>query len=121
MLHTNEFSAALNTVIECAVMMVATVYLADTEFDEEKLYKTWKVAGLLFAAGLVYHIVCLYLLGRGIKPISILPGYILRSEEGIARPSSVFAEPASFVCAMLPLVFLSLKHDDYDFGRLAVL
>jgi hypothetical protein len=57
-----------------------------------------------------------YVLGQGVTPISIIPGYDLRSEQVLLRPSAFFAEPASFVVALLPLEFLALKREDYKWA-----
>lgn len=114
--HVNEISTIFNKTLEYLVIYLLSIYVTDTEFHEDRLYSAWKVAGILFMGGLVYQMLMVYGLGRSVSPISIFPGYVLRSEEISLRPSSFFAEPASFVCAMLPLEYLALKRTDYKWA-----
>lgn len=115
------YQVVLHNILQYSFMWFATVYLTNKEFDEDKLYKSWKIAGVIFSAGLVYQLVLLFVVGRGVKPIPIIPGYVLRGDEVSSRPSSFFAEPAAFVCAMLPLVFMALKRQDFSWAVVATL
>ena len=112
------FQTQLNRMIEYIVLYILVFIICSQALDEEKLYRVWKIAGIIFSLGLAFQVVQIYFLGQRISPISIIPGYVLRPEGNITqiRPSSFFAEPASFVIAMLPLEFLSIKRKDYKWA-----
>jgi hypothetical protein len=115
-LHIDEFSTIFHKILEYTVIYILSIYLTNVEFDEELLFAVWKIAGIIFIAGLVYQLIKIYVFGQGVSPISIIPGYELRSNETSLRPSSFFAEPASFASALLPLEFLALKRSDYKWA-----
>lgn len=119
--HPNSIQIIINSSIEYVVMYIASMSLTNKSLDEDVLYKSWKVAGVIFSLGLIFQIISIYVFGGSVKPISIIPGYNLRGEELSLRPSSFFAEPASFVCAMLPLVFIALKKNDYIWAFMSTL
>ena len=104
--------------IEYIVIYFLVFIICSQSLDEDRLFKVWKIAGVIYALGLLIQVIQIYFLGQRIAPISIIPGYELRTEGNIAqlRPSSFFAEPASFVIAMLPLEFLSIKRKDYKWA-----
>lgn len=101
----------INRLIE-DVVLYAMIYLAcNGDFDEDALFKWWKVAGVIFGAGMIYHVYQLLILGQDVYPISFVPGYDIAHEVGevSGRPTSFFSEPAAYVGSMLPLLFLSLR------------
>lgn len=112
------FQTQMNRMIEYIVIYFLVFIICSQALDENKLFKVWKIAGVIYTIGLLIHVVQIYILGQRIAPISIIPGYALRPEGNITqiRPSSFFAEPASFVIAMLPLEFLSIKRKDYKWA-----
>jgi hypothetical protein len=114
--HIGEFSTIFHKILEYTIVYILSIYLTDVEFDEELLFAVWKIAGIIFVAGLVYQLIKIYGFGQGVSPISIIPGYELRSNETSLRPSSFFAEPASLASALLPLEFLALKRSDYKWA-----
>ncbi len=109
-----ERMTQLNRMLEYILFFVC-VFIVVESFNENVLYKAWKVAGVIFSAGLFFHVVQIYVFKHPIMPISIIPGYVLRDAELVAqsRPTSFFAEPASFVNSMLPFLFLSLRKREY--------
>lgn len=111
---TDSVQTQINRMLAYILPFILSVIVSNYDFDENKLYKVWKIAGLLYILGIIYHVLQIYVLHQSIAPISIIPGYILRSEELVAqyRPCSFFAEPAAFVGAVLPLEFLALKRQD---------
>lgn len=110
----------INRIVEYLVVFFLIFIVCSKEFDEEALYKTWKIAGAIYIFGLIYHVVLIYVLGQGnIEPISIIPGYSLR--ETAMRPTSFFAEPAAFVTGMIPLEFLALKRKDMKWAIVSTL
>jgi len=114
-----ETMTQLNRMFEYTLFF-SCVFFAIDSFDEYAFYKAWKVAGLIFGTGLLFHVVQIYVFKQSIMPISIIPGYVLRDVEMVAgnRPASFFAEPASFVNSMLPLLFLSLRKREYKWAFL---
>lgn len=112
------FQTQINRMIEYIVIYFLVFIICSQSLDEDKLFKVWKIAGVIYVLGLLIQVIQIYFLGQRIAPISIIPGYELRTEGNIAqlRPSSFFAEPASFVIAMLPLEFLSIKRKDYKWA-----
>lgn len=107
---------SVNSAIQWIVISFSAVYLTDVAFNEDRLYKSWKIAALLYIFGLVFQYVMVLVFGKGIEPISIIPGYSLGSAGLSIRPSSFFSEPALFVCALIPLLFMALKREDYVWG-----
>lgn len=105
----------VNRMIEYLVLYFLVFIICSQSLDEDKLYKVWKIAGVIYTLGILYQVIQIYVLGHGIAPISIIPGYVLRPEDDIAqlRPSSFFAEPAAFAIVMFPLEFLALKRKDF--------
>ena len=126
-LGSDSLQTQINRMAEYVITYLLILMVCSRDFDEEKLYKAWKCAGVIYTLGLVFHLVQIYALGyRIITPISIIPGYQLSEVAGIktTRPSSFFPEPAAFVCAMLPLEFMALRKSDIKvavFTTLAIL
>lgn len=104
----------VNRITEYVIVFFAVLIVCNKEFNEDKLYFTWKIAASIYFLGLIFQMIKLYVLGHPIMPISIIPSYSLRAEDMVAtfRPSSFFSEPAAFVSAILPLEFLTLKNKE---------
>lgn len=117
-LGTDNFQTQINRIFEYFVVYIFVFIVCTQNFSEDKLYKVWKIAGVIFAIGLVYQFVQIYFFGKTILPISIIPGYSIRPPELISqsRPSSFFAEPAAFVNAIIPLEFIALKRKDFNWA-----
>ena len=113
-LGPDSLQTQINRIIEYTLTFVLVFIVCSRDFDEDSLYTSWKFFGTIYCIGLLYHIVLIYILGQGAYPISIIPGYALRSEEAVVayRPTSFFAEPSSFADAIIPLEFMSLKRKD---------
>ena len=113
-LGNDPLQTQMNRMIAYSINILLVCVVCSGEFDEKKLYKAWKIAGLIFSLGLLYHMVQINILGQQIAPISLIPGYSIRSADGIAstRPCSFFSESAAFVTAMLPLEFMALRKRD---------
>ena len=114
MLGPNSIQTGIINMIEYVTMFLCVFIVCSPPFDEDKLYKYWKIAGVIFTAGIVYHVVQIYVFKQNVSAITIIPGYVLRPEDSFdqLRPSSFFAEPAAFTISMFPLLFLSLKRND---------
>lgn len=104
----------INRMSEYIFVFILVFIVCSNGFCEDKLYRTWKIAGAFFLGGLLYHLVLLHVFHREVMPISIIPGYLIQAEEYVAanRPSSFFSEPAAFVNAMIPLLFISIRKRD---------
>ncbi len=110
----SDVSVQLNIIINYTVQFLLIFTICSNDFDENILYKWWKIAGTIFGIGMVYHVVQIMIFHNPVNPISIIPGYLMRSDalDGSMRPVSFFAEPASYVTSMMPLLFLALKKKD---------
>ena len=99
------------------------IIMCNYDFDEKVLFRWWKIAGTIFGAGMVYHVVQLLVLHQSIQPISLIPGYSIGSEDvdSFTRPTSFFSEPAAYVVSMLPLLFLALKRRNLKWAIAATL
>ncbi|MCH5190396.1 MAG: hypothetical protein J1F37_07520 [Oscillospiraceae bacterium] len=106
---------------EYIVLNALIIIMCNYDFDERILFKWWKIAGTVFGAGMVYHVVQLLIFHQSIQPISLIPGYIIYNEavEDFTRPTSFFSEPAAYVVSMLPLLFLSLKRRNLKWAVIA--
>lgn len=120
----DDIQTQLNRLIEYVIVFLVVLAICSEGFNEDKLYKSWKIAGLIFSIGLIYQLFQIYVLGQRVTPISIIPGYDIRPN-GIAllvsRPSSFFAEPASFVNAMIPLEFMALRRKEFKIATVVSL
>lgn len=113
-LGSDTIQTQMNRIIEYLINYALVFVVCSEDFDDDKLYKVWKIAGFIYSLGLLYHLVQIYIMGQMITPISIIPGYSIRATDTITsvRPCSFFSEPAAFVNAMLPLEFLALRKRD---------
>lgn len=107
----NDSTTVLHSVMNITLSALLIVIVCNTNFDEDVLYKSWKIAGIIYVAGIIYHLIALYIIGRAVTPITILPG-MARTEYSL-RPLSFFQEPAAFCTAIMPLLFLALKRKKY--------
>lgn len=116
LIHIDDFKFVLNSTIQWCTMFISIWILTNKKFNEDILYSSWKRAALFFSVGLLYQVISIFFLGRYVAPISLIPGYDIRVEELSMRPSSFFSEPASFVAAILPLLFMALRRFDYKWA-----
>lgn len=112
-LGTVQFQTQLNRVSEYIIVFIFVLIVCQNGFDENRLYKAWKIAGIIFSIGLLYQLFLIHILGQSVATISIIPGYLIRDGVASDRPSSFFSEPAAFATAMIPLVFLALRKNEY--------
>ena len=112
-------SVQVNRMIEY-IVLYCLIFMACSIFDEDYLFKYWKLAGIIYGLGMIYHVVLIKFYNIPIIPITIIPRYKLRFDSFIPtmRPTSFFAEPAAYVSAMLPLLFLSLKRKNISWAIL---
>lgn len=96
--------------VSYTVSFICMMAICSFDFDEDKLYKVWKIAGIIFSVGLMYHVICIFIFNTSVAPITI-PGFTLR--QAANRPTSFFAEPAAFINAMVPLLVMALRRYDY--------
>ncbi len=113
-LGSDPIQTQFNRIIEYTFTFALVFILCSKELDLDSIYRSWKFFGSIYCIGLIYHVVLIYIFSKAAYPISIFPGYILRPAESVAtlRPTSFFAEPASFSDTMLPLEFMALKRKD---------
>lgn len=118
---SDPLSAQMNRLIEKTVLYVLIFAACGNGFDEKALFRWWKIAGLIFGAGMIYHVFQLLVLGQQIRPINLIPGYDISHDPNMTydRPTSFFSEPASYVVTMMPLLFLSLKRRSFIWAALS--
>lgn len=104
------------------VMSIATFV---NVFDLDKLYKWWRIIGVLFMVGLFYHSIEYYVFNHYVDMIKLpfLPLSDNKVFEKIltidyTRPRSFFTEPSHYASFMLPLLFLNLLYKDYRYGAI---
>ena len=115
LLGHDAIQTQLNRIMEYSIVYVLVLIVCSEGFNEDRLYKSWKIAGLLYSIGLVYQLIFVYIFGQRVGPISLIPGYSIGTNEyllKVSRPSSFFTEPASFANAMIPLEFMALRRRD---------
>ena len=112
-----QFNRLLESVVLYALIFVA----CNNDFDEGILFRWWKIAGVIFGVGMLYHVFQLFVLGQEVYPISVIPGYDIAHVAGETslRPTSFFSEPAAYVVSMMPLLFLSLKRKSLKWSALS--
>lgn len=104
------------------VMSIATFV---NVFDLDKLYKWWRIIGVLFMIGLFYHSIEYYVFNHYVDMIKLpfLPLSDNKVFEKIltidyTRPRSFFTEPSHYASFMLPLLFLNFLYKDYRYGAI---
>lgn len=123
-LGSSAISAQINRILEYLLVYVLVFFVCSKSFSEDTLYKTWKFAGFVYSAGLLYHLVMIYIFGKSILPIAILPDIFIQNDQFyllMTRPESFFVEPTGFAGALLPLEFLALKRKNYKVAVLTTL
>ncbi len=118
---SGPIGSQINRLIESSVLYLLIFLVCNDDFDEDRLFSSWKVAGVIFGAGMIYHVFLLLVLGQKITPISLIPGYDISHDIGMQydRPCSFFSEPAAYVISMMPLLFLALRKRDFKWAAIA--
>ena len=114
-------SSQLNRLVESTVLYLLIFICCSHGVDENILFRWWKIAGVIFGVGMLYHVFQLLVLGQNIRPLSIIPGYDIAHDANVDydRPCSFFSEPAAYILSMMPLLFLALKRRDFLWSALA--
>ena len=111
-------------IINNMIMSCITVFIISSLskiIEEDKLYRTYKIIGIIAMIGLLIHAISIFILNKNVYPIVIKElsdktSVVLR--QGINRPVSFFLEPQHYASYMLPLLFLSLKKQKVIFSFL---
>lgn len=113
-----------NRIVEELLFVISIATFVNV-FDLGKLYKWWRLVGVLFMIGLFYHSIEYYVFNHNVDMIKLpfLPlsdnkvfGKILTVD--YTRPRSFFTEPSHYASFMLPLLFLNLLYKDYKYGAI---
>lgn len=118
-LGASNMSESFHRLLSNIAYIVFFVILLRKNFDQKKFYKGMKISGIISIAGLIYHLILIYIFGMPAKGISIIPGYEFSNNNWLNRPRSFFSEPAALAQAMLPLLFYSLHKKDYKWALMA--
>lgn len=114
----------INIIISYVVYFCLFFIITSQNFDENKLYKAWKVCTILVGLGTVYHLYVLVILHGSVMPISIIPGVIFRESyllHGFNRPLSFFSEPGGISASLMPMLFMALKRNDIKWATISTL
>lgn len=109
---TNVLKNLMMNIIGIMIILVLSTCL-----DEDKLYDTYRMIGIITHAGLIYHSIQVYILGNKIEPLFIpfmdafIPIHSVASAN--MRPCSFFTEPQGYCSFVAPLLILSIKRKDY--------
>lgn len=113
-----------NRIVE-ELLFVISIATFGNVFDLGKLYKWWRLVGVLFMIGLFYHSIEYYVFNHNVDMIKLpfLPLSDNKVFEKIltvdyTRPRSFFTEPSHYASFMLPLLFLNLLYKDYKYGAI---
>lgn len=113
-----------NRIVEELLFVISIATFVNV-FDLGKLYKWWRLVGLLFMIGLFYHSIEYYVFNHNVDMIKLpfLPLSDNKVFEKIltvdyTRPRSFFTEPSHYASFMLPLLFLNLLYKDYKYGAI---
>lgn len=113
-----------NRIVEELLFVISIATFANV-FDLGKLYKWWRLVGVLFMIGLFYHSIEYYVFNHNVDMIKLpfLPLSDNKVFEKIltvdyTRPRSFFTEPSHYASFMLPLLFLNLLYKDYKYGAI---
>ena len=118
---SDSVGVQFNRLLANVVLYMLLFLACNNDFDEDALFKWWKVAGIIFGAGMLYHVFQILVLNQDVYPLSIIPGYDIAHDTQTlySRPSSFFSEPAAYVSSMLPLLFLSLKKKNFKWAAIS--
>lgn len=113
-----------NRIVEELLFVISIATFVNV-FDLDKLYKWWRLVGVLFMIGLFYHSIEYYVFNHNVDMIKLpfLPLSDNKVFEKIltvdyTRPRSFFTEPSHYASFMLPLLFLNLLYKDYKYGAI---
>lgn len=113
-----------NRIVEELLFVISIATFVNV-FDLGKLYKWWRLVGVLFMIGLFYHSIEYYVFNHNVDMIKLpfLPLSDNKVFEKIltvdyTRPRSFFTEPSHYASFMLPLLFLNLLYKDYKYGAI---
>lgn len=113
-----------NRIVEELLFVISIATFVNV-FDLCKLYKWWRLVGVLFMIGLFYHSIEYYVFNHNVDMIKLpfLPLSDNKVFEKIltvdyTRPRSFFTEPSHYASFMLPLLFLNLLYKDYKYGAI---
>lgn len=104
------------------VAIAVIVLVLSNYIDEERLYKTWSVLGVFVVIGLVYHAILLYVLGRTVSIIPLLPlpgdSYIAEGRLSdwhrlVDRPIAFFTESEVTAFFLAPVLHFSITRKKY--------
>lgn len=111
-------NTAMNRLLEYTVNYILIFVVCSVPLNEDKLFSAWKIATILYSAGLIYHLVLIHILGQPVQIIQIMP--LLRdiNLNEPYRPRSFFNEPSYIASALLPMLFLSLKRKNFFWAAL---
>ena len=108
-------SVQMNRIIEYVFVALIVFIISSKEINFDNLYKWFKIAGVIYIAGMLYHAFLIFILHQTAHWITIIPGYILRGDTlaELKRPASFFVEPAGIVLGLIFLLVFSLQKKEY--------
>lgn len=96
------------------VLIVFIFIIATQDINREKVYKNYRVIGLISSIVIYIQTFQLTVLNKSVGAIKVMP--VLDESYWVtnnSRPCAFFTEPQTFCTYMAPLLILSLKRKDY--------
>lgn len=111
----------MNRIIEYVFVALIVFIVSAKDIDFDNLYKWFKVAGIIYTAGMLYHAFLIFVLHRTAHWLTIIPHYVLRGDTivELKRPASFFTEPAGIVLGLIFLLVFSLQRKEYIWAIMA--
>ncbi|XVH58077.1 hypothetical protein RYX27_17855 [Providencia hangzhouensis] len=112
--RTQTFNSAQ---VNFLIMGVAHIIMISTcikNVNYQIMYKTYKIIGIICILIIIYQSIVLYVFGKPVAPISILPiaESDIRLWQPALRPSAIFTEPQAYCSFILPLLILARSEND---------
>lgn len=119
----DDISVQMNRIIEYVFVALIVFIVSAKEIDFDNLYKWFKIAGLIYTAGMLYHAFLIFVLHQTVHWITIIPQYALRGDTivELKRPTAFFVEPAGIVLGLIFLLAFSLQRKEYIWAIIASL
>ena len=111
-------NTATNRLLEYTVNYILIFVVCSVPLNEDKLFSVWKIATVLYSAGLIYHLVLINVFNEPVQIIQIMPLLRDLNLNEPYRPRSFFNEPSYISSALLPMLFLSLKRKNFFWAAL---
>ncbi len=95
-----------------SVFYFVALFIYPSLVDADSFYKAYKRVSILVIFGLVYHLICIYVLHIPVNPLTLFPSLLGHTAFDIDRPMSFFSEPSHLAVFLFPLLFIATLYQD---------